>query len=645
MSRRKRSWTCLGIASALVLGLLAGCSLDSGDEPCVTQPNGTPVTGKNWASVSGGPKNLATNPEIDSSYRSSMVPVRGRTFAVSTANPHATEAACQVLRAGGTAADALVAAQMVLGLTEPQSSGIGGGAFTLYYTAATGTVDAYDGREVAPQGASENYLRWVSETDHREPQPNPRASGRSIGVPGVLRMLELLHSEHGWRPWRELFAPAITLADRGFPISRRLADQIAASASDLARDQAAREYFLRADGSGKPTGSRLTNPGMSKTLSAIASEGARAFYSGAIAEDIVASVTTTSGDRTPGVMTVADIENYQPKKRTALCTVYRRHEICGMPNPSSGGIAVAAILGILESFDLPALPPTGIDRNGGVPRPEAVHLITEAERLAYADRDKYVADPDFVPLPGGSPSALVNLGYLRQRALLINRLHTMGTAAPGEFGAELGVGPQPREHGTSHISLVDSYGNAATMTTTVESAFGSLHMVGGFLLNNQLTDFSANPVGTEGLPVANRLQPGKRPRSSMSPTLVFDHSTSGERGQLTHVVGSPGGANIIQFVAEALIGMLDWRLNPQQAVSAVSFGATNSAVTSIGGEHPSIDITDNGMHDSLVRRLRQLGHQVSIAPRISGLSVVHLDGAGWAGSADPRREGAVLGDG
>lgn len=627
--------------------MLTGCS--AGDEPvaqpCTSTENGSAITAEPSAAATATTQNLALNPEIASGYRAGMTPVETGSYAVSTANPIATEAACAVLRDGGTAADALVTAQLVLGLVEPQASGIGGGAFLLYYDAASGGIEAYDGRETAPAAATENYLRWISDTDRTEPRPDTRASGRSIGVPGVLRMLELAHREHGKTGWRELFDPAIALADQGFAISPRLAAQIAESAPELARDEAARAYFLQPDGTGKPAGTTLTNPALAKTLSTIATDGADAFYTGVLAENIVAAVASDAGGRTPGLLSTADLAGYQVKKRTALCSAYRAHEICGMPAPSSGGSTVAATLGILENFDLAALGPQEVDRDGGTPRAEAVHLIAEAERLAYADRNKYVADPDFVPLPGNSAQSLIDRNYLKQRAGLIDPQRSMGTAQPGDLGpVPVGVGPQPPEHGTSHISVVDRYGNAAAMTTTVESAFGSFHMVDGFVLNNQLTDFAADPVAPDGAPVANRLEPGKRPRSSMAPTLVFDRAPDGGRGQLTHVTGSPGGAVIIQFVVKTLIGMLDWGLDPQQAVSAVSFGAGNSPTTGIGGEHPAIDATDNGDHDPLVRRLRELGHDVSVAPQTSGLSALRRAEPGWIGGADPRREGAVLGD-
>ncbi|NKX89810.1 gamma-glutamyltransferase family protein [Nocardia coubleae] len=647
MTPRRRTWIGATTAAVLTVGLLAGCSTDDTEAAeCTSPPNGTPITAAPTTATGPTTQNLSTNPEIASGYRSDMSPVRTSTYAVSTANPIATEAACRVLRAGGTATDALVTAQAVLGLVEPQASGIGGGAFLVHYDAKSRTVEAYDGRETAPAAATENYLRWVSDTDRTEPAPNTRASGRSIGVPGVVRMLELAHREHGMTAWKELFDPAIDLADSGFEISPRLAGQIAESAKDLATDEGARAYFLEPDGSPKRTGTVLTNPAYSKTLSALATDGAEALYSGPIAQDIVEAAGSTAGGRTPSLLTTTDLANYEPKKRTALCTGYRKYELCGMPAPSSGGSTVAATMGILANFDLAALGPQDVNRNGGKPDARAVHLISEAERLAYADRNKYVADPDFIPLPGNSALSLVHPQYLKERSTLINPDRSMGTAQPGNLGpVPLGNGPQPPEHGTSHISVVDKYGNAAAMTTTVESAFGSFHFVDGFLLNNQLTDFAADPLDPDGTPVANRLQPGKRPRSSMSPTLVFDRDDKGNRGELALVTGSPGGSVIIQFVVKTLVGALDWGLDPQQAVSGVSFGAGNSPSTGIGGEHPAIDATANGDNDPLVRKLREMGHQVTVAPQSSGLSALQRDGKdGWIGGADPRREGAVLGD-
>ncbi len=630
--------------TAALLGLLlilAACSAEPDAPatpagPCEVVSNGTPRTDADANQDEAAP-------ETATGFRSDMTAVHTRTYAVATANPLATQAACEVLRDGGSAADAVVTAQAVLGLVEPQSSGLGGGGFLLYYDASTDSVQAFDGREVAPAAATENYLRWVSDTDRTEPRPDARASGRSIGVPGIVRMLADVHTEHGTTPWRDLFAPAVRLADDGFAISPRLAAAIEDAAPQLRIDEDAAAYFLTADGAPKNTETTLTNPAYAKTLGAIASDP-DAFYTGDIARDIVAAAADTSAGRTPSLMTVDDLAGYTTKQREPLCTGYRGKEICGMPPPSSGGIAVAATLGVLEHFPMGEHKPTDVDLNGGRPAVMGVHLVSEAERLAYADRDRYVADTDFVALPGGTPETLLAADYLAGRAALISPDRTMGTAKPGEFGPPAAPAAPIPEHGTSHISVVDQQGNAASLTTTVESAFGSFHMVDGFLLNNQLTDFSAEPAGPDGVPVANRVEPGKRPRSTMAPTLIFEHSTPGAPRNLYAVAGSPGGGTIIQFVVKTVVGMLDWGLDPQQAVSMVDFGADNSPETNVGGEHPVIDTSDDGNHDPLVQGLRELGHKVDLADQSSGLSAIVRTPPGWTGGADPRREGAVMGD-
>ncbi|WP_195166773.1 gamma-glutamyltransferase [Mycobacteroides abscessus] len=638
----------LAIASIALLAS-AGCAGDmtsrpgGAAEPCGITANGVPIP-KTAATQAATEQDISTNPEVATGYRTGMTAVRTASYAAATANPLATQAACKVLRDGGSAADALIAAQAVLGLVEPQSSGIGGGGFLVYYDAASGTVQTYDGREVAPAAANENYLRWIDNANRTAPKPDTRSSGRSIGVPGILRMLHDAHAEHGTLPWRDLFTPAVQLADDGFEISPRLGAAIADSAAGLALDPDADMYFLNTDGSAKAAGTKLTNPAYAKTLGAIATNGPDAFYKGDIAEAIVAAAADTSAGRTPSVMTTADLSGYTAKKRPALCTTYRDHEICGMPAPSSGGIAVAATLGILQNFPMASFRPTDIDLDGGKPTVDGVHYIAEAERLAYADRDKYVADTDFVALPGNSPDTLLNPTYLAGRARLISGDTTMGVAKPGEFNIPASAAVSTPEHGTSQVTVVDARGNAASLTTTVESAFGSFHMVDGFFLNNQLTDFSAEPVGKDGLPVANRLQPGKRPRSSMAPTLVFERAESGKRGALLLALGSPGGSVIIQFVVKTLVGILDWGLDPQQAVSLVDFGANNSPKTNVGGEHPAINARNGGADDPLVQGLRARGHAVDVADQSSGLSALVRRGPGWIGGADPRREGLVMGD-
>lgn len=637
-----------------VILLLAGCggqdnAAPSAAGPCAVVENGTPAPKTSQTGSADSPAtsgNASTRPELATGYRKDMTAMHTAHYAVATANPLATQQACEVLKNGGTAADALVTAQAVLGLVEPQSSGVGGGGFLLYYDAAANSVQAYDGRETAPAAATENYLRWVSDTDRSEPKPDARASGRSIGVPGILKLLMDVHQQHGKTAWRDLFAPAVTMADDGFDISPRLATAIADAAAQLKLDREASAYFLNPDGSPKSVDTKLANPAYAKTLGVIASDP-QSFYTGDIAKAIVDAAADTSGGRTPSLMTTADLAGYSAKQREPICMTYRGKDVCGMPPPSSGGIAVAATLGILDRFPMAEHKPTDMDLNGGKPSVMGVHLIAEAERLAYADRDRYVADTDFVPLPGGTPDTLLNSDYLAKRAALISEQRSMGTAKPGEFGATPAEPVQVPEHGTSQISVIDSQGNAAALTTTVESQFGSFHMVDGFLLNNQLTDFSAQPAGPDGVLVPNRVGPGKRPRSTMAPTLVFEKNGA-DRGPLFATLGSPGGAVIIQFVVKTLVGMIDWGMDPQQAVGMVDFGAANSPKTNVGGEHPNIDMAgppglpaDN---DPLVRGLRKLGHQVDLADQSSGLSAIVRGSPGWTGGADPRREGLVMGD-
>jgi len=584
-------------------------------------------------------------------FAAGRVAVRAASQMVVAAHPLASAAGMEILNRGGTAVDAAVAVQMVLNLVEPQSSGIGGGAFMLSYQRSTGAITAYDGRETAPAAAGESYLSWISAAQQTRPLPNPRASGRSIGTPGVMAMLDAAHKDDGKLPWKQLFDPAIKIATDGFRISPRMAASIDGSKTQLARDPEAKAYFLNADGSAKAAGTLLKSPALAATFTTLANSGASAFYGGAIAQDIVDEIADTTGGITPGLTTLADLTAYQAKKREALCTPYRTWWVCGMPPPSSGGLAVAQTLGILEAFDLSLHKPTALDINGGKPTAAGVHLVAEAERLAYADRDKYVADTDFVPLPGGSPAAMLNKSYLRQRAALINLGRSMGTAQPGDLGpVALGVsGPVP-ENGTTHVVIADRDGNVVTMTTTVESAFGSFHMTrGGFLLNNQLTDFSAAPTDAQGNPIANRVAAGKRPRSSMAPTLVFGTHTDGTRGDFRLATGSPGGADIIQYVVKTLVGVLDWNLDAQQATSMIDFGASNTVNTNVGSEHPNVDITNNAANDALITGLRALGHTVNTAQQSSGISTIlkRRNPRGfydYEGGADPRREGVVLGD-
>ncbi len=648
----RRSASLLVGVSALAL-LVAGCGGGVAEEEQLaacqtTTADGSVVVGSGLA---GDP----AAPEPSSGYRLGKTAVQAKSYMVVTANPLASKAGCEVLKAGGSAVDAAVAVQMVLGLVEPQSSGLGGGAFMLHYDAASKTVVSYDGRETAPAAATEDYLRWISSDARSTPLPTARASGRSIGTPGAVRMLALAHGEHGRMAWKDLLQPGIDLATNGFPISGRMADAIAGAGTNFQRDADAMAAYFNADGTPKALGTTFTLPAYADTLRAIAAGGADALHTGPIAQAIVDEINATTGANgvamTPGATTLADLAGYQAKKRPAVCTTYRAHVVCGMGPPSSGGITVAQTLGILENFDLAQHRPTAIDVHGGKPTVMGVHLVAEANRLAYADRNKYIADTDFVSLPGGSWDAMLDKGYLRGRADLISFGSSLGTALPGNLGAvPLGTGVQPAEAGTTHMTIVDKRGNVVSMTTTVESGFGAWRMVRGFILNNELTDFSAAPADGAGVPIANRVQPGKRPRSSMAPTLVFKQAADGSAGDLVMATGSPGGANIIQYVTKTVVGVLDWGLDAQQATSMLNFGSGNGPTTGLGGEHPNLNAANSGNDDTLVTGLRALGHTVSVVAQSSGVSTIvrttRDNGLpAWAGGADPRREGLVLGDG
>ena len=544
-------------------------------------------------------------------------------FMVAAANPLAVEAGYQMLRQGGSAIDAAIATQLVLTLVEPQSSGIGGGAFLVHYDGRD--VQAFDGRETAPSKATETLFQKPDGT------PVSRVEGvvggRSVGVPGVLRMLEMAHKEHGKLPWKALFAPAIELSDRGFPVSERLHGMLEWD-KHIRKDPVAAAYFYGKDGKPWPVGHILKNPELALTLRAIAAGGADAFYHGYIARDIAAKVASHPSN--PGLLSAADIAGYRAKVRTPVCSDYRAYTVCGMPPPSSGGIAVAQMLGILETKDMAALAPV----NGAVGA-EAVHLFSEAGRLAYADRDRYAADTDFVPLPGRGIPALLDKGYLAKRAALIGE-KSMGVAPAGTPpGMEVAWGKDNaiETPSTSHLVVMDASGAGLSMTTTVEDAFGARQMVRGFMLNNQLTDFSFASRDAAG-PVANRVEAGKRPRSAMSPTIVFDKQTK----KLLLAVGSPGGPAIINYVAKVLVGTLDWGLNVQQAISLPNFGSRNGPT----------ELEQGGFAPAVVDALTARGHKVRSGDMNSGLhGIQRLSIHGqqwWFGGADPRREGVAKGD-
>ncbi len=572
-------------------------------------------------------------PELGSGYRTDLTTQHAERHMAAAANPLAAEAGREMLRKGGSAIDAAIAMQAVLTLVEPQSSGIGGGAFIMLWDGKK--VHAYDGRETAPAGATERLFLNADGTPMTF--TDAQIGGRSVGTPGVLRALEVAHKKTGQLRWAELFEPAIRLSEQGFAISPRLHSLIAADRF-IAQSPEMAAYFLNADGTPKATGTLLKNPALAAVFKRIANEGPDALYHGPIADEIARKV---QGNRNAGSLSQADLKGYAAKEREPLCTDYKRWKICGMPPPSSGAVAVAQILGTLQALEardprLAIAPMTPIKSAlpaGFEPTPEAVHLIAEAGRLAFADRALYLADSDFTPVP---TAGLVAPNYLAQRAALIGE-RSMGIAKPGQpAGIQVAYAPDrsPLRISTSQVVAVDDMGGAVSMTTTVEAAFGSHVMVQGFLLNNQMTDFSFIPE-ENGQPVANRVQPGKRPRSAMAPTLVFDR----ESGELLATVGSPGGSQIIEYVSKSLVAMLDWNLDPQAAISLPNFGSRNGAT----------ELEAGLFSPGLKQALKDKGHALSEIDMTSGIQAIVLkrDAQGkvsLSGGADPRREGEALGD-
>jgi len=600
------------LALAVALACAAAPALhaqDAGQRP-------VPEKSANKAALQAAPE-IATGYAEKSGWTASK-------FMVAAANPLATEAGYRMLKQGGSAIDAAIATQMVLTLVEPQSSGIGGGAFLLLFDGKK--VHSYDGRETAPMAATERlFLDQDGKPVSRE---TGVVGGRSTGAPGVLRMLELAHKKHGKLAWAKLFEPAIELAEKGFNVSPRLNALLKYDQRRLPRDPVAAAYFYDAAGQPRPVGYLLKNPQLAQVLREVAQGGADVFYTGRVARDIAAKVANHPTN--PGLLTAADIANYRPRERDPVCSDYRKWKVCGAPPPSSGGIAIAEMLGILESTDIGAHKPVN-----GVPDAQAVHLFSEAGRLAYADRNRYVADTDFVPLPGNGIASLLDKRYLARRAALIGA-QSMGSAQPGTpQGMQVAWGTDTAidKPSTSHLVAVDGYGNGLSMTTSVEDAFGSRQMVDGFMLNNQLTDFSFDAFDANG-PIANRVQPGKRPRSAMSPTLVFDKATN----KLVLATGSPGGSAIINYVAKVLVGTLDWNLDVQQAISLPNFGSRNGPTELEADRFPA----------ATVQQLKARGHEVREFEQNSGLQGiqrVRRDGKEvWFGGADPRREGIVKGD-
>jgi gamma-glutamyltranspeptidase / glutathione hydrolase len=530
--------------------------------------------------------------------------------AVSAADPRAAEAGAEILRAGGTAADAAFATMLALTVVEPQSSGIGGGGFLVYHDERARDLSSYDGRETAPHAATPAYFLG--------PDGQPRglrdavAGGMSVGVPGNLRLMELAHRQHGRLAWARLFQPAIRLARDGFAITPRLFRALSVEGSLAGFSPWGRRQFYQADGTPKPVGTVIRNPELAALLDRVAARGPEAFYTGPDAETLVRTVRTAP--RNPSVMTRDDVATYQAKERVPVCGTYRTYRICGMGPPSSGGTTVFAILKQLERFDLRAL---------GRNNPAAWHLIAESMRLAYADRDAYLADPDFVRVP---VAGLTDLSYLAARSLQISPDRTIPHVTAGQPPGvqRQAAGPVTQEAGTSHFVAVDGAGNVASYTSTIESAFGSGMTVNGLFLNNELTDLSFAPV-LDGAPVANRVEGGKRPRSSMAPTIVY-----GPDGSVRLAVGAAGGTTIIAQVAKAIIGVIDWDMSAQEAI----------ALPQIMGLGDRVTIERGSGLEAMIPQLQALGQTTVLVDTGYKANAIERVGGRWVGAADPRSEGS-----
>jgi gamma-glutamyltranspeptidase/glutathione hydrolase len=542
---------------------------------------------------------------------------RAERHMVAAAHPQAVAAGLEMLRAGGSAADAAVAVQLVLNLVEPQSSGIGGGAFLLHLDGATQELIAYDGRESAPAAATEKLFLRVDDSPMKF--FDAVVGGRAVGTPGTVALLAAVHEAHGRLPWSRLFEPAIALAENGFTVNARLEGLLQGKRGQRLRTFAPSTAYFFPGGEPLKAGSIVTNKPFAETLRAIAEQGPSAFYTGAIAGDIVAAVQGATGN--PGLLSKADLAAYRVIKRAPVCHPYRGHRVCGMGPPSSGALTVGQILGILEHFDLPGLGPDNSD---------SWHLLAEASKLAFADRARYMADADFVPVP---VKGLLDPAYLTARAQTVVLDKTLVTPVaagnpPWRDGSRFAPDASQGRPGTSHISIVDGDGNAVSMTTTIEGAFGSQLMVRGFLLNNELTDFSFPPA-LYNRAIANRVEPGKRPRSSMAPTMVFDSD-----GKLELVIGSPGGSRIIGYVAQTLVAVLDWGLDIQAAINLGHVVNRNGATDFETGTEAIL------LEPALAAR----GHETRQRDLNSGLHGIAVTKDGLRGGADPRREGVALGD-
>lgn len=540
--------------------------------------------------------------------RAAYKSVSGKKFAIATADELASKAGAEILKKGGNAVDAAIAAQMVLNVVEPQSSGIGGGLFLLYFDAKAKKTIYFNGRETAPMAAHEKI--FLDEKGQVRDFADVVNGGLSVATPGVLKALFAAHQKYGKISWKELFAPAIEVARDGFLLDYKI-HAILEQLPHLKDFSGAKIYFNE-DGSPKKIGSLIKNPQLAKTFETLANQGIAPFYQGEIARNIVAA--TSSSKTNSGFLSLKDLADYQIKTGELLCANYRlKYKVCSMPLPSSGGVTILQMLGILENFDLSKFKPNS---------PQAIHLFAEATRLAYADRNEYVADLPNVPI-----AEMLDKKYLRQRASLISLEKSLKKVAPGKFQKPVEpLNSTLEKPSTTHLSIIDQEGNAVSMTSSIEYLFGSALMVDGFVLNNQLTDFSLSPE-INGKKVANRVQPGKQPRSSMSPVFVFD-----EKNNLLMTVGSPGGPAIIQYVAKTIIATLDWGLDIQEAISLPNFVALRGRV----------ELEEGTDLVKIKPALEKIGHQVLMTNITSGIQGISVKNNFLTGGADSRRYGSAI---
>ncbi|PSW55825.1 gamma-glutamyltransferase [Photobacterium leiognathi] len=551
-------------------------------------------------------------PEPTISQQSQQL-VKGKEWMIATANKYASEAGADILSKGGSAVDAMITAQLVLGLVEPQSSGIGGGGFLVYWDNDNNQMTTFDGRETAPFAATPRLFQ--------DNQGKPLkfydavVGGRSVGTPGTIKLLWRSHEQYGKLAWKSLFLPAIKLAKDGFIVSPRLAAMIEKDANNLSRYPATKAYFFDNDGNPIKAGTKLTNPAYANTLLQIADYGPKAFYQGDIARDIVATVQQAEGN--PGVLNTMDLASYSVKQREPICAPYRQYKVCGMGPPSSGALTLGQILAMLNHYPLAKL---------GADNVESWRLIGDASRLAFADRDRYMADSDYVPMP---TRGLLDPAYLAQRAALLQGKQALTKVEPGSppwNHAQKQTSDEALElPSTTHLSIVDEEGNVVSLTSTIENSFGSRLMVRGFLLNNELTDFSFRSQ-IDGVPVANRIEPGKRPRSSMTPTIVMKDN------QPVLTIGSPGGSQIIGYVAKTLVAYLDWGMDLQQAIN----------LPNMNNRFGTFELEQNTAATAWAPKLEKLGYKTQIKDLNSGIQAISIAPELLTGAADPRREGKVI---